>query len=131
MRYELLLAVRGLSAVWVLLCHSIDTQFTHLPWSSAIFKKLAYFMQQGAWGVSIFFLISGYGIAGSMQRHRGHATEFLVRRMKRVYPAYWASFFLIIAEVSLVTALGLQKHSAIPPLRDILVALPLIAIPQL
>ena len=131
MRYELLLAFRGLAAVWVLLCHSISEDYTHLAWTSPIFRGFAAVMQYGFFGVSIFFLISGYGIAGSMERHHGRAWPFLRRRIKRIFPPYWISMALVLVEVYFIRAVHLQKGAAIPSWPQILKALPLLTIPGL
>lgn len=45
-------------------------------------------------GVELFFLISGYLIAGSLVRH-GDATRFLVQRLVRIYPAFLVPHLLI------------------------------------
>lgn len=43
----------------------------------------------GAFGVDLFFVISGFVIAGSADRLRGDAMHFLLQRFIRVVPLYW------------------------------------------
>jgi exopolysaccharide production protein ExoZ len=130
-RYKLLDVLRGFAALWVLWCHSFSGDYKHLDFSNHAFLLFTQFMAVGYLGVSIFFLISGFGIAGSMERHRGKAGDFLWRRIKRVLPPYWISLVLVLAEVALILLLKLQKNSALPSLGKVLKALPLLFIPDL
>lgn len=47
-------------------------------------------------GVELFFLISGYLVAGSVLRHRS-AARFLARRLLRIYPAFVVPHVVIFA----------------------------------
>jgi exopolysaccharide production protein ExoZ len=52
---------------------------------------------------AVFFVISGYCIAGALQR-ASSAEQFLWRRLRRVLPAWWAANLLLWAPVEAVTA---------------------------
>jgi peptidoglycan/LPS O-acetylase OafA/YrhL len=64
----------------------------------------------GAAGVTLFFVISGYGIAASadgIRRRGGTSGEFLRRRFWRIYPPYWFALAGYVAVVVVLDALGL------------------------
>lgn len=56
------------------------------------FKKL---FDKFAFGVDIFFIISGFIIYFSASKHYEHKSKFLINRMTRVIPLYW--FYTILA----------------------------------
>ena len=50
-------------------------------------------------GVPLFFVISGYCIAASMDSHRRRGSSswvFLGRRLRRIYPPYWAALLVFV-----------------------------------
>jgi peptidoglycan/LPS O-acetylase OafA/YrhL len=49
----------------------------------------------GHWGVSVFFVLSGYCIFPGWLRAQG-CGEFLGRRCGRIFPPYWASLLLVV-----------------------------------
>jgi peptidoglycan/LPS O-acetylase OafA/YrhL len=52
--------------------------------------------QMGQFGVSLFFLCSGYIIPRSIEKKRT-LREFWIHRFFRLYPLYWVSLFLALA----------------------------------
>jgi peptidoglycan/LPS O-acetylase OafA/YrhL len=63
-------------------------------------------------GVALFFVISGYCIAASVDatRRRGLSPlAFLGRRVWRIYPPYWAAVLFFIAATAGLDALGLER----------------------
>jgi peptidoglycan/LPS O-acetylase OafA/YrhL len=108
-RYQLLDHWRGLACLMVVMFHS-TLYFGHdgggptadgWEWTVACTGYL--------WaGVPIFFVISGYCIAATSDstRRRGlPLRQYFVRRVRRIYPPYWAMLVLatlMIAGVSLV-----------------------------
>jgi exopolysaccharide production protein ExoZ len=130
-RYGFLDALRGFAALWVLGCHSISADYTHLNCEGLFFGALTRFMEQGGLGVCLFFMISGYGISGSAERSLDSAWMFLKRRAAHIYPAYWVSIALCLIEVSLIVSLGAGHHAAIPSWQRIVAALPLLTTPNL
>ena len=94
MRYAALDPLRGLAAVWVFLFHySFTSTF------QSTFPLLHTFLKAGDRGVPMFFVISGYCLAmaasQSIQRD-GSIGEFLYRRAKRIFPAFWCSIVVIV-----------------------------------
>ncbi|MFS0753724.1 acyltransferase [Noviherbaspirillum sp. 1P10PC] len=97
--------VRGLSALWVFLFHIADS-LQHL--SPFLFAIARY----GYQGVPIFFVISGYCIYASAEetiRKGQHPNNFLLRRLIRVMPPFWASILLIAALPYFVEAISSLK----------------------
>lgn len=110
-RYALLDAFRGVACLMVVLHHA---GFALLPGES---PGAGAFAEAGRWlnvvlrrldlGVPLFFVISGYCIAASVDatRRRGSSpARFVARRVWRIYPPYWAAlgWFLLVT-------IGLQR----------------------
>lgn len=111
-RYHLLDAFRGLACLAVVVHHAgYVLQPQDLDGSAvrgAIAGVLGFWQQ----GVTIFFVISGYSIAASLDgtRRRGGTTrDFLWRRLRRIYPPYWAALASFVALVVALDALGLER----------------------
>lgn len=89
-------AHRGIAALMVVLFHAaiIESQLELADYPLMPFRWL------GSGGVELFFTLSGFII---MYVHRdwfgkpAQVPMFLVRRMWRIYPAYWAAFALCLA----------------------------------
>ena len=93
-RYEFLDALRGVAALLVALQHGAETLLPRLAARAPI--------NLGETGVVLFFLLSGVVIPPSLARHRSHR-RFWLKRVLRLYPAYWAS----LAGCLLLVAAGL------------------------
>ena len=93
-RYEFLDAIRGLAAVLVAVQHGSEMLRLPLGRSGAV-------MNLGETGVVAFFLVSGFIIPRSLERH-GSLKAFWVGRAFRLYPAYWIS----LAGALLLIAVG-------------------------
>ena len=99
MRFYLIDALRGIAALWVVLFHTyegghIDDLVKMIPnfISHLIFEM-------GEVGVPIFFVISGFVIAHSVNKAHVNATylmTFAIRRSIRLDPPYWGSMLLVI-----------------------------------
>ena len=99
-RYRLLDAWRGFACLIVVLHHAgfvlvgsvvgggVGTwQATLAGWTRTVYHRMDL-------GVPLFFVISGYCIAASMDAHRtrrASSWRFLGRRIWRIYPPYWAA----------------------------------------
>ncbi|WP_422925248.1 acyltransferase family protein [Singulisphaera sp. PoT] len=116
-RYRLLDAWRGLACLMVVLHHAgfsviLDSTATiglesWLRWGAATF-----FWRMNL-GVPLFFVISGYCIAASVDAasRRGlGALRFLGRRLWRIYPPYWAALLWFVAVTAGLDALGLARY---------------------
>lgn len=89
-RYELLDGLRGLAALVVVL-HHLQVH------------------DDGHFAVMVFFVISGYCITASAEscRRKGLGfTEFMRRRIVRIYPPYWFAIAFFTATRAIKAALG-------------------------
>lgn len=83
-RLAFLDVIRGLAALAVVVQHGLE-RFApgYLPWSLR-------HVNLGAFGVTAFFLVSGFIIPYSLERS-GSLKVFWLGRLFRLYPLYWAS----------------------------------------
>lgn len=82
---------RGLAALWVFFYH------IRLGMQPGAFRQ---FCEAGFLGVPAFFVISGYCMASSSRGVllKGQATtSFLRRRLRRIFPPYWASVVVTLS----------------------------------
>lgn len=103
-RYESLDVWRGIACLAVIAFHAtLDAPVSGPGASSALVALFRW----GWLGVPMFFVISGYCIAASLdsERRRGSsASAFLARRFWRIYPPYWV--LLLIAAVVVAAVEG-------------------------
>ena len=81
-RLEWLDALRGLAAVVVVFEHSLNVLFPEIR------RDASPWFDFGRYGVFVFFIVSGYIIPASLERH-GSVRRFWIGRMFRLYPL-WA-----------------------------------------
>jgi peptidoglycan/LPS O-acetylase OafA/YrhL len=91
-------AMRGVAALAVCVQHFADfwmhaAGHAYSPLLSALFLEG---MNLGRFGVVLFFLLSGYLIPISLNEHSGVRT-FFIRRLTRLYPAFWVSALVAVA----------------------------------
>jgi peptidoglycan/LPS O-acetylase OafA/YrhL len=97
-------ALRGLAALLVLAQHALERlQPGFRDWTGR-------HLQVGQLGVTVFFLVSGLVVPGSLER-AGGLRSFWASRFFRLWPAYWVS----LAGVLLVHQLG--RHPYPPDVR--------------
>jgi len=96
-RFGYIDAQRGLAALLVIWLHATDA-FMQLPTPPAggVLNKISAAIDTGRIGVILFFAISGFVIPSSLRAVRNQTTSdalrvFLIRRVFRLYPAYWVS----------------------------------------
>lgn len=89
--------VRGIALLWVMIYH-IWVLSGSAPIGNVViydFVKLG-----GEIGVTIFFVLSGYGIYNSLKNTENSGKisffPFLGKRLKRVVPEYWLSIFIVL-----------------------------------
>ncbi len=111
-RYQLLEIFRGLISLWVVLEHAgVALQSSDIngsSWAGSIRSALVTALNWNI-GTPLFFVISGYCIAGSLVSARRKGTTapvFLGRRLWRIYPTYWAAVLGLVALVLALDALG-------------------------
>lgn len=110
-RFLMLDLWRGAAAFWVVLAHAtihVDPDALPSPGlAGALSHVLIRFARMGWYGVPLFFVISGYCIAATVsshlrQRHRTH--DFFRRRLRRIFPPYWAALAMTLAMYLLAKA---------------------------
>lgn len=96
-------ALRGLAAFGVMVFHyttlyGINIGHTNPP---------SFEFPEGDYAVYLFFMISGFVIFMTLENARA-ASDFIVSRLSRLYPAYWASIAVTAAFVYSVGLKGQQ-----------------------
>lgn len=90
--------IRGAAAMWVLLYH-VDITLQKAKYFSLL--PLSPFTSVGYRGVELFFLLSGFVMArtyeGDTGKSLGSAASFAVRRLLRIFPAYFVVFLPLFA----------------------------------
>ncbi|WP_263142747.1 acyltransferase [Pseudomonas sp. RIT-PI-AD] len=84
-------ALRALAA-WLVVCHHVMQIFFDFKAESALGR---FFIEKGAIGVDIFFIISGFVIYLSTQGKDIQAGRFMLNRFMRIVPAYWLYSVLV------------------------------------
>lgn len=105
-RFRELDGLRGVAALAVVASHltgGFDSRHPEL--APAVFD-----FPVGAFGVQLFFIISGFVILLSARRAT-RPTDFIISRVSRLYPAYWIS---ILVSVALVWSFSLQHFKMAP-----------------
>ena len=83
-------ALRGIAAILVAYAHSIDLQENY---SHSLQQSFFHWEDFGAFGVDLFFIISGFIICYSADKYTGIPAggRFLVHRFRRINPTYYAA----------------------------------------
>ena len=87
-------------------------------WSVTAFGADTHAWWNGAAGVDIFFVISGFVMAvSSLNRSTGPsaARQFLERRIVRIYPLYWIITTLLVLKISLGFVYSANGLHHVPP----------------
>lgn len=108
-RYRELDALRGLAALSVFLSHSFG--LVNDPVLLSIVRSFGMrAISDGAAAVDLFFVLSGFVLARSLFTAGIDYRTFLLRRVFRIYPAYWASLaFALVAEHFLLDRAAIAK----------------------
>jgi peptidoglycan/LPS O-acetylase OafA/YrhL len=100
-------ALRGIAAIMVVFFHfSVTTAL------SAMFNL-------GVTGVELFFMISGFVIYMSLTKAKG-SLEFIINRVSRLYPTYWACVTLTFIFICIKEYTGKSADSYNPDIYDYL-----------
>lgn len=115
-RYRSLDAWRGVACLAVVMYHasfSILFDFPNRPgFEGWLIWGIVATLGRMNLGVPLFFVISGYCIAASVDatRRRGRSSlGFLGRRIWRIYPPYWAAVAWFVVVIGGLDALGLER----------------------
>ena len=85
---------RGIAA-WLVVFHHIYTQ-KYADWNNGEYPFLWFFSNKGAFGVDLFFIISGFIMYITLSRKNYTAREFIIHRLLRIVPAYWVYTCIIL-----------------------------------
>ncbi|MBS9881890.1 acyltransferase [Vibrio alginolyticus] len=85
MRIQSLQVLRGVAA-WAVVYHHYMQIFYNFESSNYIGEI---FSQRGGFGVDLFFVLSGFVMFIAATRSSVNAKEFFLKRLFRVFPAYW------------------------------------------
>ena len=95
--------VRGLAALWVVLFHASEGgHIEHLKSALPDFITVAVF-DWGHLGVAVFFVLSGFVMAHTVRKYDftpAFGTRFMLRRLARLTPPYYASIIFVLAYVA-------------------------------
>ena len=109
-------SLRGIAALMVALCHcllvlSVDgldniwfATFSELNGVQSAITRFALLFFNGGAAVIVFFVLSGYVLGLSLDKHRltlGRTLGFYVKRIFRLYPAHWVVLAAIVAVLAL------------------------------
>ncbi|WP_414901208.1 acyltransferase family protein [Rhizobium cremeum] len=92
-------ALRGVAVLLVVLFHVALQERATIP----SMQYLEFFIYFGYGGVNLFFVISGFimvYISLGRWGYRAQWRDFVLRRMIRIYPTYWAVFLITVAVFS-------------------------------
>ena len=98
-------ALRGIAAISVMLFHYTSIYPDFFPEHRSIPLKF----EAGGYGVFLFFGISGFVISRTLENTAG-MVDFTVKRIVRLFPAYWAAVLFTTLVVQLSGADRLQAE---------------------
>lgn len=104
-RFQELDVFRGVAAFAVMLFHFSS----RYPTVYSPHIELGWSFEYGHYGVQLFFMISGFVIFLTLSRCKT-ASDFIVSRVSRLFPAYWAAL-LLTAAVGFLWPLPDQHYS--------------------
>ncbi|MFC4909192.1 acyltransferase family protein [Actinomadura gamaensis] len=121
-------ALRGLAAITVALHHATYHYMPHFR------RTLLEWFDPGAFGVLVFFLVSGYIVPASLER-RGSVRRFWTGRVFRIYPLLAAAVaFVVVLHVTglyeLREGLATAYHPAVVALSHLTMMQDLLGVPS-
>jgi peptidoglycan/LPS O-acetylase OafA/YrhL len=122
-------ALRGLAALAVACYHAAQTPWSgearllthpyHADWFSQALSKVLLALSNGGGAVNLFFVLSGFVLAGSLARGPAQAVpaarRFVIARLFRLYPAVWLTVLIFALVFALAgTDLALNPRDGSP-----------------
>jgi peptidoglycan/LPS O-acetylase OafA/YrhL len=125
---------RAVCALMVLTFHLASSGVIALPISGPIGVAVTTVLQSFAYGVEMFFMISGFVILGSVLRHP-RVSGFLQDRVVRIFTA-WVPALLVIVVIASITHADIYGHTGgwqVPliVIANLLLLPPLVPVPAL
>jgi peptidoglycan/LPS O-acetylase OafA/YrhL len=105
--------IRGLTALYVVLFHAkleAADDFVEMSYTGVL-KSLSFLVRFGHPAVTIFIVLSGFCLMLPVARSRdgqlpGGVSKYLLRRARRILPAYYAAMALCLLGIAFVPALN-------------------------
>src|SRR5215469_15902504 len=119
-RLLLIQALRAVAAAMIVVLHAESLVRIYAEQHNYSFAPIEIF-PLGA-GVDLFFVISGFVIVYSSQSlfaEAGGARKFMVRRLIRILPLYWAALTLRVIGLAAAVLIGAGIHFPFPDLAGI------------
>ncbi len=109
--------LRGLAAFIVVLRHGFNAQIWPRGLRLALAQSPFAVLLNGQGAVQIFFVLSGFVLAGSLERSREHAPwpQFFVRRVFRIHPPYIVGVLVGLVPAALGLVAGAVSPLPPPP----------------
>jgi peptidoglycan/LPS O-acetylase OafA/YrhL len=104
--------LRGIAALAVAVLHIFGARAAAFP------KPIASVILQGFLGVQLFFVVSGFVIAHVLSAKPldgPTARRFLLRRVLRLDPPYWASIALVLLAAAVSNVVLTDRRAPMPP----------------
>jgi len=79
-------------AAWMVVCHHY-MQIVHRFQADTFLGR--FFVTRGAFGVDLFFVLSGVVMVLTLDQRNTKSSEFLWRRCTRIIPAYWSATLIL------------------------------------
>ena len=92
--------LRGVAA-WMVVFHHYMEILHDFKFSGFLGQ---FFVSQGAFGVDLFFVLSGFVMCYTMAKHNYGAYAFIANRVVRIVPVYWFYTLLLILLASVFTS---------------------------
>lgn len=105
--FALLQIMRGIAALWVVLFHMYTMRLVQPLYDELPELIRTYAFDYGRGGVAVFFVLSGFVITHSLWKKEvdgAYARAFMMRRIIRLDPAYWASIVVACAASAAIAA---------------------------
>ncbi|MCD6288570.1 MAG: acyltransferase [Candidatus Hydrogenedentes bacterium] len=109
-RFQALNAFRGLAILWIVCFHMLAAH------RELYGQTINLILKYGNIALSMFFVISGFGISNSVHKtfaKRTPLAQFIKKRMYRIYLPYWASLVWAALIIPVVSGLlsAIEHHS--------------------
>lgn len=120
--YSFIQALRGIAALWVVLFHAMKGEHIEALYEALPDVISAIVFDAGHFGVAIFFTLSGFVIAHSLDSKPMTIASwgrFMLRRSIRLDPTYWASIATVIS-LGILTAVIKGGSADVPGADSIL-----------
>lgn len=91
-------ALRGLAALLVIITHASSSfsAYALQHGHGDLLYRFVLIVDTGRIGVMVFFIVSGFVVASTLDAPGASLSKFVVRRLFRLYPLFWLSVILVV-----------------------------------